>query len=123
MAAESESRTSREDLLRELFAEVLNRPQVGVDDGFFDLGGDSVVAMQLVARAREAGLEISRREVFLLQSVAELAAVARDVPPAGTDGPRSDAPQSDGAAPADRHDRPLVPLSPTELDDIARQLK
>ncbi|WP_106399737.1 non-ribosomal peptide synthetase [Actinocorallia populi] len=69
-----------EETFAALFAEVLGLPRVGVDDGFFDLGGDSIIAIQLVSRARQSGLLITPREVFQLQTVAELAEAAR---PAG----------------------------------------
>ncbi|MGP4030395.1 condensation domain-containing protein, partial [Actinomadura sp. 3N407] len=49
-------------------------------DGFFDLGGDSIIAIQLVSRARQSGLVITPREVFQHQTVEELAATAQ---PAG----------------------------------------
>ncbi|MGW4446749.1 non-ribosomal peptide synthase/polyketide synthase [Streptomyces sp. NPDC004682] len=67
-----------ERLLRDLFAEVLGLPEdtVGADDDFLALGGDSIVAMHLVARARTAGLRITPRQVFRLRTVAELATVA-----------------------------------------------
>jgi non-ribosomal peptide synthase protein (TIGR01720 family) len=57
---------------------VLGVPGVGIDDSFFDLGGDSIVSIQLVSKAREAGLLITPRDVFLHQSVARLAAAARE---------------------------------------------
>ncbi|CRK56687.1 Siderophore biosynthesis non-ribosomal peptide synthetase modules [Alloactinosynnema sp. L-07] len=66
-----------ERLLAELFAQLLGRESVGVDDSFFELGGDSIVAIQLVGRARAAGLALSPRQVFELRTVAELAASAR----------------------------------------------
>ncbi|MFC5157072.1 amino acid adenylation domain-containing protein, partial [Streptomyces amakusaensis] len=72
-------RTPVEETLSRLFAEVLGLPEVGVEDGFFDLGGDSILSIQLVSRAREAGLVITPREVFQRQSVGGLAVVARDV--------------------------------------------
>ncbi|MQY09520.1 non-ribosomal peptide synthetase [Actinomadura macrotermitis] len=72
-------RTSEEEILAGLFAEVLGLERVGVDDGFFDLGGDSIIAIQLVSRARQAGLVISPREVFQHQTVEELAAIAQPV--------------------------------------------
>ena len=59
-----------------LFAEVLGLKQVGADDGFFDLGGDSILSMLLVTAARRAGLVISPRQVFQLQTPAALAAAA-----------------------------------------------
>ncbi|MER6077213.1 non-ribosomal peptide synthase/polyketide synthase [Streptomyces sp. NPDC001833] len=68
-------RTPLEETLGALVAEVLGLERVGVDDDFFALGGDSIVAMQLVARARAAGLAFSPRDVFRHKSVAGLAAV------------------------------------------------
>ncbi|NEC93579.1 phosphopantetheine-binding protein, partial [Streptomyces sp. SID12501] len=62
-----------EELLCRLFAEALGLESVGVDDGFFDLGGDSILSIQLVSRARGQGLTISVRDVFEHQSVALLA--------------------------------------------------
>ncbi|MFG3288621.1 non-ribosomal peptide synthase/polyketide synthase [Streptomyces sp. NPDC048179] len=69
-------RTPLEETLGALVAEVLGLERVGVDDDFFALGGDSIVAMQLVARARAAGLAFSPRDVFRHKSVAGLATVA-----------------------------------------------
>ncbi|MFI1396046.1 amino acid adenylation domain-containing protein [Streptomyces sp. NPDC020681] len=68
--------TPVEKTLSGVFAEVLRLEQVGVDDDFFALGGDSIVAMQLVSRARAAGLRITPRLVFRHRTVAGLAAVA-----------------------------------------------
>ncbi|MDX6739344.1 non-ribosomal peptide synthetase [Actinocorallia sp. A-T 12471] len=70
-------RTPAEETVAALFAEVLGLERVGIDDGFFDLGGDSIIAIQLVARARQSGLAFTPREVFQHQTTAELAAVAR----------------------------------------------
>ncbi|MEW1693118.1 amino acid adenylation domain-containing protein [Streptomyces sp. NPDC091265] len=65
-----------ETALAALFAELLGLPAVGVRSSFFELGGDSIVAIQLVNRAREAGLTISPRDVFRLRTVAALARTA-----------------------------------------------
>ncbi|WP_449066828.1 phosphopantetheine-binding protein, partial [Planomonospora algeriensis] len=64
-----EPASAREAVLARVFAEVLGVESVGVEDGFFDRGGDSVLAIRLVARAREAGVVFSPREVFRHQSV------------------------------------------------------
>ncbi|RAV04906.1 hypothetical protein DQP55_25605, partial [Mycolicibacterium sp. GF69] len=50
--------------------------RVGVDDSFFDLGGDSISSMQVVARARAAGVLCRPRDIFVEQTVAGLARVA-----------------------------------------------
>ncbi|WP_037197605.1 non-ribosomal peptide synthetase, partial [Rhodococcus sp. DK17] len=76
----SESRppqTETEALLAGLFEEVLGLDSVGVDDSFFALGGDSIMSIQLVARARAAGVILSPRDVFDHRTVAGLAASAR----------------------------------------------
>ncbi|HET9539338.1 MAG TPA: amino acid adenylation domain-containing protein, partial [Candidatus Limnocylindria bacterium] len=69
-------RTAREEVLCALFAQVLGLERVGIDDNFFALGGDSIMSIQLVSRARRAGLLITPRAVFQHQSVAALAGVA-----------------------------------------------
>ncbi|WP_239118568.1 condensation domain-containing protein, partial [Paractinoplanes ferrugineus] len=66
----------REQQLCDLFAEVLGLPSVGADDDFFLLGGDSIVSIQLVSRARSAGLGISPRDVFRHKTPAALARTA-----------------------------------------------
>ncbi|QMV22163.1 amino acid adenylation domain-containing protein [Streptomyces sp. SCUT-3] len=71
-------RTEREELLCGLFAQVLGLPAVGAEDSFFDLGGDSIVSIQLVSRARREGLVFTPREVFEHRTAAGLAVVARD---------------------------------------------
>ncbi len=70
--------TPREEALAALFAEVLGLDTVGVDDSFFALGGDSIVSIQLVSRAKAAGISFSARDVFERKTVAALAAVADD---------------------------------------------
>src|SRR5213076_266161 len=70
------ARTPQEEILCGLFAEVLGLERVGIDDNFFALGGDSIMSIQLVSRARKAGLVITPRAVFQHQTVPALAAVA-----------------------------------------------
>ena len=65
-----------EEVLAGVYAQVLGLDRVGVDDSFFDLGGDSILSMQVVARARAAGLTCRPRDIFVEQTVARLAQVA-----------------------------------------------
>ncbi|WP_367042216.1 amino acid adenylation domain-containing protein [Streptomyces sp. Je 1-332] len=71
-------RTEREKVLCDLFAAVLGVTDVGIDDGFFDLGGDSIMSIQLVSSARRAGLELSVRDIFEHRTVAALADVVQE---------------------------------------------
>ncbi|BBZ13667.1 hypothetical protein MBRA_38620 [Mycobacterium branderi] len=68
--------TAIEEILADIYAQVLGMDRVGVDDSFFDLGGDSILSMQVVARARAAGVHCRPRDVFVEQTVAGLARVA-----------------------------------------------
>ena len=70
-------RTSTEAALATLFADILGRQTVGIDDGFFDFGGDSILAIQLKARAQKAGLGFELSDLFDHQTVAALAEVVR----------------------------------------------
>ncbi|GKQ38416.1 non-ribosomal peptide synthetase [Streptomyces sp. A012304] len=69
---------ARERVLAGLFADLLGAEQVGPDDDFFELGGDSIVSIQLAGRARAAGLLISLRDVFKHKTVRALARIARE---------------------------------------------
>ncbi|MFE9412091.1 condensation domain-containing protein, partial [Streptomyces sp. NPDC006704] len=70
-------RTPQEEVLCALFAQTLGLDHVGPDDTFFEIGGDSILAIQLVSRARSAGLDFAPRDVFAYQTPAALAAVAQ----------------------------------------------
>ena len=72
-------RTAQEEILCALFAETLGLPRVGIEDNFFALGGDSISSIQLVSRARQAGLLITPRDIFQHRSVEALATAARAV--------------------------------------------
>ncbi|HEV2681081.1 MAG TPA: amino acid adenylation domain-containing protein, partial [Rhodanobacter sp.] len=69
-------RNAAEEILCELFAEVLSLTQVGIDDSFFELGGDSIGAIRLVSRARKRGLLIAPRDIFQHPKIEALAANA-----------------------------------------------
>lgn len=68
-------RNPLEQQLCRLMAEVLGREQISIDDGFFELGGDSISVIKLVSLARRDGLTITARQVFDARSVARLASL------------------------------------------------
>ncbi|MFL6202519.1 MAG: amino acid adenylation domain-containing protein, partial [Thermoanaerobaculia bacterium] len=69
-------RNAREELLAGIWREVLGRERVGIHDNFFQLGGDSILSIQIVARARRAGLQLTTRQFFDNQTIALLAETA-----------------------------------------------
>ncbi|MGC2775827.1 MAG: amino acid adenylation domain-containing protein, partial [Bradyrhizobium sp.] len=72
-------RTPNEIALAAIWAELLRQADVGITDKFFELGGDSIISLQMVSRARRAGLVIEPRDVFKHQT---LEALAREAQPA-----------------------------------------
>ncbi|MCL2534946.1 MAG: amino acid adenylation domain-containing protein, partial [Nocardiaceae bacterium] len=64
-----------EERLADLFAATLGVPTVAADESFFALGGDSIMVIQLVSRARDAGITFTPQDVFEHPTVERLAAV------------------------------------------------
>jgi len=60
-----------------LWQDVLKRDAIGITDNFFDLGGDSIISIQLVSRARQTGIAFTPKELFEHQTIQHLANVAR----------------------------------------------
>ncbi len=69
-----------EQLLANIWERVLGVESVGGEDNFFELGGDSILAIQAVALASEQGVRFSPSDLFVAQSVQELARVAQLAP-------------------------------------------
>jgi amino acid adenylation domain-containing protein/non-ribosomal peptide synthase protein (TIGR01720 family) len=66
-----------EEILGNIWAEVLGLETVNLHDNFFELGGDSIISLQIVSRAREKGWEINPRDIFEAQTLSRLAAKAK----------------------------------------------
>lgn len=85
LAAPSEAETAVpqtpiEQILVQIWAEVLGLPHVGIHDNFFALGGDSILSIQIVTRANQVGLPLTPKLLFQHQTIAELATVATATP-------------------------------------------
>ncbi|WP_329151404.1 amino acid adenylation domain-containing protein [Streptomyces sp. NBC_01456] len=68
---------AREEQLARVFREVLQLPDVATDVSFFDLGGDSIMSIQLVSRLRRVGLVLTPQDVFEHKTVSALARAVR----------------------------------------------
>ncbi|HSF43959.1 MAG TPA: amino acid adenylation domain-containing protein [Thermoanaerobaculia bacterium] len=60
--------------LAKTWSEVLQVERVGRNDNFFALGGDSILSLQVLSKAREQGLELSLQQIFQYPTIRELAA-------------------------------------------------
>ncbi|MFM0205990.1 amino acid adenylation domain-containing protein [Paraburkholderia sediminicola] len=96
-------RTARETQMRAIWASVLGREaQLGVTQNFFEAGGDSIVSLQLIAKARQAGLKLTPKQVFDHPTIEAQARVAVELGGGG----------AEQAGQAEIHD--VVPLTPIQ---------
>ncbi len=80
--AYSAPRTRSEKILCAIWSAVLRVERVGIDDPFFALGGDSILTLEVVSRARRQGIELSLQDIYRAQTVRALAAAAASEPSA-----------------------------------------
>ncbi|CAG0936132.1 partial microcystin synthetase protein McyA, partial [Thermoflexales bacterium] len=73
-------RTKEEQALAEIWAEVLGLEQVGVQDNFFALGGDSILSIRVLAQARARGVSFTLPQLFQLQTIEALVRAIGTVP-------------------------------------------
>ena len=71
-------RTEAEKTLAAIWAETLGLDRVGVNDNFFKLGGDSIISIQIIVKANQAGIYLTPRQFFQHQTIAGLAAAANE---------------------------------------------
>jgi amino acid adenylation domain-containing protein/non-ribosomal peptide synthase protein (TIGR01720 family) len=72
-------RTEAERILSRIWSELLKLERVGLRDNFFHLGGDSILSIQVVARAKQSGLVLTPRQIFEHPTIAALACVAETI--------------------------------------------
>ncbi|MBT0964256.1 phosphopantetheine-binding protein, partial [Denitromonas iodatirespirans] len=68
-----------EETLAQLWRELLGVEQVGRQDNFFELGGHSLMAVSLIERMRQAGLETEVQTLFHAATLSELAAETNEI--------------------------------------------
>lgn len=66
-------RSMLEDQLCRIFQQVLGMEKIGIRDNFFHIGGDSIIAIELVSVIRREGLRVSTKDIFDAPTIAQLA--------------------------------------------------
>ncbi|HJR08157.1 MAG TPA: amino acid adenylation domain-containing protein [Pyrinomonadaceae bacterium] len=102
-------RTEVEELLAELWAKALGLERVGIYDDFFELGGDSILSIQISNRANSRGVQLRPGQVFRHRTVASLAAAVKPA-------------QATTAAATDTNVEGIVPLTPIQHWFFEQQL-
>jgi aryl carrier-like protein len=119
-------RTPQEKILADLWSVLLGVEQLSVHDNFFSLGGDSVLGVQLVARAQQAGLHLTPKQLFQHQTIAALAEVVQPVtapPQREAGGPRLTSRQQQAADRMRAEDagiEAVYPASPMQQNMLLR---
>ncbi|WP_242071964.1 non-ribosomal peptide synthetase [Nostoc sp. FACHB-110] len=68
-------RTPVEETLAKIWTQILRLEQVGIHDNFLQVGGDSILSIQVIAKAKQAGLQLTPQQIFDHPTIAELATV------------------------------------------------
>ncbi|NTX35800.1 amino acid adenylation domain-containing protein, partial [Myxococcus sp. CA033] len=77
VADDSEPRTPQEKVLAAIWSDALRVPRVTRHDNFFALGGDSILSIQIVSRARNAGVQLTTQQLFQHPTLEALARVVQ----------------------------------------------
>lgn len=74
----SKNNTETEQTLTQIWEEVLGFSPIDVNDNFFEIGGDSILSIQIIAKARKAGIVLEANEIFDHQTISELSLFAKE---------------------------------------------
>jgi len=66
-----------EKKLASVWSSVLGMDLIGIHDNFFEIGGDSILSIQIIARAKNEGIHLTPKQIFQNLTIAELAKVAK----------------------------------------------
>ncbi|MEM7356338.1 MAG: KR domain-containing protein, partial [Acidobacteriota bacterium] len=113
-----------EEALVAIWQQEIGFEQVGIHDRFFELGGDSLLGIQVISRCRQAGFELTPKQLFEQPTIAELAKLLADADGAAheerpADTGTADAPAAEAAADSDFSDSGL---EPEQLQKVLAQL-
>ncbi len=120
-------RDAAEQRLAEIWQQLLGIDQIGVDDDFFELGGDSVLGLRVAALARERGIVLSPGELFAHPTIASLAQRPPETAPPPPPTEAALAPAGQPSMPAQPatvspDDFPDADISARDLDTLLAQL-
>jgi len=101
-------RTETEKRLTEIWEQTIGVSPIGVDQNFFALGGDSIVSIQIISRARRAGIGLKPKHIAQFPTIAELATITE----------ASGAAQGDGIGGNKTNEIPLSPIQDWFLNDM-----
>ncbi|MEZ7003784.1 amino acid adenylation domain-containing protein [Streptomyces sp. AD55] len=102
--------TATERVVARAFGDVLGVPDIGADDDFFDLGGNSIGAVRFAARVAKDGIALAAAEVFTRRTVAALSLLADG---RGTARHLTDQVRGAGRAPEEEVFAPVLPIRST----------
>ncbi|HTC50031.1 MAG TPA: amino acid adenylation domain-containing protein [Candidatus Aquilonibacter sp.] len=102
-------RNAKEQQIADLWKMLLRVSELSIDDNFFEMGGDSILTLQVTARAAEAGLQITPRQIFENPTVESLAAVVEYIR------------QTQEERPDQEVESGEIPLTPIQRDFFERQ--
>ncbi len=66
-------RTKTEKVLCDIWSDVLGFRNIGINDDYFELGGDSILSISIISRAKSAGLHLTPQQIFNYSTIAKLA--------------------------------------------------
>lgn len=110
-------RNPTEERLASLWRSVLDRDEIGIDDSFFALDGNSMKTIQFVFEARKRDLPLTTRDLFERQTIRELAALIDSHALAGR--PAAAAPGVGPFALVDPRDRERMPADVVDAYPLA----
>ncbi len=69
--------TKLEKSIEEVWAEVLKKNEIGIDDNFFEIGGDSIKSLQIVSKLRTNGIEITPKDFLKHPTISEMSLILK----------------------------------------------